>query len=111
MTFGMRYWRDATFRPVTIGVIAHELCDSRLPPFHRPRLRERQGNDNVVEDSPLIEQEANLCIPVARLMPHANLYDLGLTPFDAIRLLLAIDMALDAVQALQVTAEHMRAAA
>ncbi len=41
----------------------------------------------------LIEQEAKLAIPVAHLTPKANLYDLGLTSFDAIRLVVAIERA------------------
>jgi acyl carrier protein len=39
----------------------------------------------------LIDQQANIAIPVANLTPRANLYDLGLTSFDAIRLLVAIE--------------------
>jgi acyl carrier protein len=39
----------------------------------------------------LIDQQAKLAIPAANLTPRANLYDLGLTSFDAIRLLVAIE--------------------
>lgn len=39
----------------------------------------------------LIDQETRLAIPAANLTPRANLYDLGLTSFDAIRLLVAIE--------------------
>jgi acyl carrier protein len=39
----------------------------------------------------LIDQQARLAIPAANLTPRANLYDLGLTSFDAIRLLVAIE--------------------
>ncbi|WP_036286169.1 acyl carrier protein [Methylocystis sp. ATCC 49242] len=41
----------------------------------------------------LIDQEAKLAIPAANLMPRANLYDLGLTSFDAVRLLVAVERA------------------
>jgi len=41
----------------------------------------------------LIDQEADLAIPVTNLTPSANLYELGLTPFDAIRLFVAIERA------------------
>jgi acyl carrier protein len=41
----------------------------------------------------LIDQEAYLAIPVTNLTPSANLYELGLTPFDAIRLFVAIERA------------------
>ena len=83
----------------------------------------------------VIEQETNLRVPATRLTPRANLYDLGLTSFDAVRLLVAIErafkvefprkmlkrqsavsieaivMALCAVQPSLVTFEEMRAAA
>ena len=39
----------------------------------------------------LIDQETKLGVPAADLPPSANLYALGLTPFDAIRLLVAIE--------------------
>jgi acyl carrier protein len=39
----------------------------------------------------LIDQQTKLVIPAANLTPRANLYDLGLTSFDAIRLLVAIE--------------------
>jgi acyl carrier protein len=41
----------------------------------------------------IIEREAKLAIPAADLTPGANLYDLGLTSFDAVRLLVAIERA------------------
>jgi acyl carrier protein len=41
----------------------------------------------------LIDQEAKLAIQAANLTPRANLYDLGLTSFDAIRLLVALERA------------------
>ena len=41
----------------------------------------------------LIEQETKLLFPAALLTPLANLYELGLTSFDAIRLLVAIERA------------------
>jgi acyl carrier protein len=41
----------------------------------------------------LIEQETSLHVPAMRLTPRANLYDLGLTAFDAVRLLVAIERA------------------
>jgi acyl carrier protein len=41
----------------------------------------------------LIDQEATLAIPAANLTPRANLYELGLTSFDAIRLLIAVERA------------------
>lgn len=43
----------------------------------------------------LIDQEARLRIPAGDLTPRANLYELGLTAFTAIRLLLAIERAFD----------------
>ncbi|KAF2989069.1 phosphopantetheine-binding protein [Methylocystis sp. MJC1] len=39
----------------------------------------------------IIEQETKLAVPAARLTPHANLYDLGLTPFGAVLVLVAIE--------------------
>lgn len=39
----------------------------------------------------IIDRETSLAIPAANLTPRANLYDLGLTSFDAIRLLVAIE--------------------
>ena len=41
----------------------------------------------------LIDQETKLAIPAANLTPLANLYNLGLTSFDAIRLLVAVERA------------------
>jgi acyl carrier protein len=41
----------------------------------------------------LIDQEAELAIQAANLTPRANLYDLGLTSFDAVRLLVAVERA------------------
>lgn len=41
----------------------------------------------------LIDCEASLVVPAANLTPRANLYDLGLTSFDAIRLLVAVERA------------------
>lgn len=40
-----------------------------------------------------IDQEAKLAIPAANLTSRADLYALGLTSFDAIRLLVAIERA------------------
>ena len=39
----------------------------------------------------LIEQEGQICVPARHLTPRANLYELGMTPYTAIRLLLAIE--------------------
>jgi acyl carrier protein len=39
----------------------------------------------------LIDQEAQICVPARHLTPRANLYELGMTPYTAIRLLLAIE--------------------
>ncbi len=39
----------------------------------------------------IIERETKLTVPAARLTPHANLYDLGLTPFGAVLVLVAIE--------------------
>jgi acyl carrier protein len=41
----------------------------------------------------IIESEVRLAVPAAHLTPRANLYDLGLTSFDAIRLLVAVERA------------------
>jgi acyl carrier protein len=41
----------------------------------------------------LVDQETKLAIPAANLTPHANLYNLGLTSFDAICLLVAVERA------------------
>lgn len=41
----------------------------------------------------IIESEVRLAVPAAHLTPRANLYDLGLTSFDAIRLLVALERA------------------
>lgn len=41
----------------------------------------------------IIDQEATLAVPAAQLTPRADLYALGLTAFDAIRLLVAIERA------------------
>ncbi len=39
----------------------------------------------------IIDRETHLAIPAAHITPRANLYALGLTSFDAIRLILAIE--------------------
>jgi len=39
----------------------------------------------------MIDQEAQIRIPAGHLTPRANLYELGMTPYTAIRLLLAIE--------------------
>ncbi len=39
----------------------------------------------------LIDQEAQIRVPASHLTPRANLYELGMTPYTAIRLLLAIE--------------------
>ncbi len=39
----------------------------------------------------IIEQEVRLAVPAKHLTPRANLYELGLTSFDAIRLLVAVE--------------------
>jgi acyl carrier protein len=39
----------------------------------------------------LIDQEVQISVPAAHLTPRANLYELGMTPYTAIRLLLAIE--------------------
>jgi acyl carrier protein len=39
----------------------------------------------------IIEQEVRLAVPAQHLTPRANLYELGLTSFDAVRLLVAIE--------------------
>lgn len=39
----------------------------------------------------LIEQETRVAIPAEALSPEANLYELGLTSFDAVRLLVAVE--------------------
>lgn len=39
----------------------------------------------------LISQETRVAIPAERLAPETNLYDLGMTSFDAVRLLVAIE--------------------
>lgn len=39
----------------------------------------------------LIEKEAQLNIPAADLTPSADLYEVGLTPYKAIRLLIAVE--------------------
>ncbi len=39
----------------------------------------------------LIDQEAGIAIPAANLTPRADLYELGLTSFDAVRLLVAVE--------------------
>jgi acyl carrier protein len=41
----------------------------------------------------LIDQETRLAIPAAHLTPRADLYALGLSAFDAIRLLVAVERA------------------
>ena len=41
----------------------------------------------------LIDQEAKLTIPAANLTPRANLYELGLTSFEAIGLLVSVERA------------------
>lgn len=69
----------------------------------------------------LIDQEARLAIPAANLTPRANLYELGLTSFDAIRLLVAIERAFkvevprdllkrDAMASIEAIAEVLKAA-
>ncbi len=39
----------------------------------------------------LIDHEAELALPASQLTPRANLFALGLTSFDAVRLLVAIE--------------------
>jgi acyl carrier protein len=39
----------------------------------------------------LIDREAQISVPASNLTPRANLYELGMTPYTAIRLLLAIE--------------------
>jgi len=39
----------------------------------------------------LIDREAGLALPACNLTPHADLFALGLTAFDAVRLLVAIE--------------------
>jgi acyl carrier protein len=39
----------------------------------------------------LIDREAKLALPAAGITPRADLYALGLTAFDAVRLLLAVE--------------------
>ena len=43
----------------------------------------------------LIDQEASVAICADDLTPHANLYALGLTPYAAVRLLVAIERAFE----------------
>ncbi len=43
----------------------------------------------------LIDREAKLAIPASDLTPRADLYELGLTPYTAIRLLLAVEREFD----------------
>jgi acyl carrier protein len=43
----------------------------------------------------LIDEEAKLFMPARDVTPRANLYRLGLTPYTAIRLLLAIEREFD----------------
>jgi acyl carrier protein len=43
----------------------------------------------------LIDQEARLLVPASDLSPHADLYALGLTPYSAVRLLLALERDFD----------------
>ncbi len=47
----------------------------------------------IIDIQRIIEQETKLQIPESRLRGEANLYDLGLTAFDAIRVLVAIERA------------------
>lgn len=39
----------------------------------------------------VIEKEARLAVPAADLTPRADLYRLGLTPYSAVRVLLALE--------------------
>jgi acyl carrier protein len=39
----------------------------------------------------LIEQETRVAIPAGALSPESNLYELGMTSFDAVRLLVALE--------------------
>ena len=39
----------------------------------------------------LIAREAKLVVPASDLTPRADLYELGLTPYTAVRLLLAVE--------------------
>jgi hypothetical protein len=39
----------------------------------------------------LVDEEAKLAVPAAQVAPRADLYALGLTPYTAIRTLLAIE--------------------
>lgn len=39
----------------------------------------------------LIENEAQISVPASDVTPRANLYELGMTPYTAIRLLIAVE--------------------
>jgi acyl carrier protein len=55
-------------------------------------IQKRQGETEMFAIiQRLIEKEAKLAVPAAHVTPRANLYELGLTSFDAIRLLVAIE--------------------
>jgi acyl carrier protein len=43
----------------------------------------------------IVDREARLRVPAAELTPQADLYALGLTPYSAVRLLLAIERELE----------------
>lgn len=43
----------------------------------------------------ILEQHVRLAVPAADLTPQANLYALGLTPYSAVRILLAIEREFD----------------
>ncbi len=55
---------------------------------------QRQGKSKCSPPSSVSSiRKLKLAIPAANLTPRANLYDLGLTSFDAIRLLVAVERA------------------
>jgi acyl carrier protein len=69
------------------------LRTSNLPPTH---LVGRDGVSNMIETvRQLLDKHGCLHMPVDEIANDANLYDAGLTPFAAIRVMLAMEEAFD----------------
>jgi len=73
----------------------HTLCFSCAAPTPHGKLIVAENNAMTSIIRQVIDQEVNLALPASCLLPHANLYDFGLSAFDAVRLLVALERALN----------------
>jgi acyl carrier protein len=59
--------------------------------FRKSNFKAARESEMFETIQSLIDQEGQICVPARHLTPRANLYELGMTPYTAIRLLLAIE--------------------